>query len=476
MTAAQRGHCLSRGFAGSVMVLLGGLVVASLPRSSGLLQHQLLVGLRAGEAGRLAGLAVVLIGLGLVAHAWLSLCRYADGPASLPLVRMAMALWSAPLVFAPPLFSRDGWSYAAQGVMAELGYSPYVHGPSVLSGPILQAVDPIWRHTPTPYGPLPVWWGEIIAHGTQNPTALVIGHRLLALVGLVLLAWAMPRLAGWTGVPPGRATALVVACPLVLTNGVAGLHNDLLMAGLMAAALALATERWMVAAVVAGLASSVKLPGGLVCVGIVLVSLPVAASLLDRVRRLAVVAVISTAVLLGLGVISGLGSGWIHALGVPGTVTTVLSVTTMSGQLLDHLGVALRLRLEPGLFERLLRELGSVLTALVAARGVLTRPTGSRAVALRATAVAVGVAALLAPSVHLWYLLWPLPFVAVLPLHRRGQQVLVSTLIVGGLVAPLDNSWHGVYLAIIGGIGVIVLILGVLVLTRPRVRSARVQA
>ena len=168
--------------------------------------------------------------------------------------------------------------------------------------------------------------------------------------------------------------------------------------------------------------------------------------------------------------LSGLGSGWIHALGVPGDVATVLSVTTMTGQGLDHVAAALQLGLPPGLFERVLREVGSAATVLVAAYAILRGRAGSPHAALRATALAVGVATVLAPSVHLWYLLWPLPFVAALRLRRRSSQALVVTLVIGGLVAPLDNSWHGVYLAIIGGIAVIVLILGVLLVTRPRVR------
>ena len=45
---------------------------------------------------------------------------------------------------APPLFSRDGWSYAAQGELTRLGLSPYVWGPGILDGPIIEAVDPRW--------------------------------------------------------------------------------------------------------------------------------------------------------------------------------------------------------------------------------------------------------------------------------------------------------------------------------------------
>lgn len=56
-------------------MLLGGLVVSTLPPSTPLLHYDVLVHVRQAEAGRMAGLAIVLLGLGLVAHAWLSLCR-----------------------------------------------------------------------------------------------------------------------------------------------------------------------------------------------------------------------------------------------------------------------------------------------------------------------------------------------------------------------------------------------------------------
>ncbi len=85
----------------------------------------------------------------------------------------------------------------------------------------------------------------------------------MALVGLALLAWAVPRLARWCGANPALSSCLVLASPLMVANGVAGLHNDLLMVGLMAAALVVARDHgWAAGAVLGGLAAGVKLPGG----------------------------------------------------------------------------------------------------------------------------------------------------------------------------------------------------------------------
>jgi alpha-1,6-mannosyltransferase len=460
-----------RGVVGSILVLLGGIVVATLPPSS-LLHHQLLLRLRADEATRIAALGVVLVGLGLLSHSWLALCRHAaTHRGSLSLVRRAAVWWSAPLLLAPPLFSRDGWSYAAQGAMAGLGISPYHFGPAALGGDLMQAVDPMWRHTLTPYGPLPVWWGGLITHITQTPFGLVIGYRILALLGLALLAWAMPRLADWTGADPGLATALVVTSPLVLTCGVAGMHNDMLVAGLAAAALVVAREHWRLAAVIVGMAAAVKVPGGLVGVAVALVSLPVAATAGERLRRLIAVGGISLLTLVGLGWASGLGSGWIEALNVPGGLTTVLSIPTMIGRGLDGIAGMLHLGLPGRVFTVVLRDVGSAGILACAAWAAFRLPSGRPGAAVRAAAFVALTSALLGPSVHLWYLLWALPFIGALPLRRRVMTAFIALSLIFGLTAPMDTSWHGVYVAVIGGSALIGMLLAAILLTRDGRRS-----
>jgi hypothetical protein len=470
-----------RGLVGSVLVLAGGWVVATLPPSTPMLRHHLLVTLRGTESGRMAALAVILVGLGLVGHAWLSLGRRVsaagrDDAESLDLVRYAAFIWSAPLLVAPPLFSRDGWSYAAQGALAAAGVSPYQHGPWLLSGPVHEAVDPRWWYTPTPYGPLPVWFGAEMAQHTGNPLMLAYAHRFLAMVGLVLLAWAVPRLARWCGTDPALSTLIVIASPLMLANGVGGLHNDLLMVGLMAAALVVAAEHgWVAGAAVGGLAAAVKLPGGLVCLGIVLLTLPVAAPLSRRLVRAVLVGAVALGVVFGLGWASGLGHGWLSALGVPGSVNTPLSVMTLLGGLLDDGAHLVGADTPPAYFLDLARTGGQLVAVVAVALVALRWPTGDRRRAISAVALTVGVLVLLSPVVHLWYLLWPLPFVAVLPLRRVGLLALLATSVIVGLVAPLDPSLHGAYVVIVMACVIIALLLAGLLLTRPaRLRLERI--
>ncbi len=472
---------LIRGFVGSVLVLLGGLVVSTLPRSTAVMHSELLRDLRGAESGRMAALALVLIGLGLLAGQWLSLCRHValatgeDRDDALSLVRHATVVWSAPLVLAPPLFSRDGWSYAAQGMLTHLGLSPYEHGPASLHGPIVQAVDQRWMETITPYGPVPLLFGDLAAAQTGNPWVLVIGHRLVALVGLVLLAWAVPRLASWTGVNPALASALVLASPLMLANGVGGLHNDLLMVGLMAAALVVGAERWWAGALLGGLAAAVKAPGGLVCIAIVLVSLPVGAALLPRLRRLVAAAAVSVAGLVGLGVVTGLGVGWVQGLTVPGTVNTPLSLTTVAGGALDWSADLLGLGLAPATLLHLVRTVGTLVTIGVILWVAFRGRTGDRTRALQALALMTAVSVLLGPVVHLWYLLWVVPFFVAMKLSRVAFAGVIAASTIGGLVAPLDSSLHGAYLAIVLGSMLVACLVPVLLLTsRARLRIEKI--
>lgn len=471
-----------------MLVALGGLLTATLPPSTPLLRLAVLGEVRAHEVGRMTGLVVVLVGLGLLASAWLRLCRTvavgeretADAAEGVALVRFATVVWCAPLVLAPPLFSRDGWSYAAQGMLARTGLSPYEWGPGALAPdsflplpawvtapPIVQAVDPMWWDTATPYGPLPVFLGGLAAGTTGNPWLLVVAHRGLALVGLALLAWAVPRLAAWTGANPAVASAVVLVSPLMLANGVAGLHNDLLMVGLMAAALVVAAERgWVWGAALGGAAAAVKVPGGLVCVGIALLSLPAGALLVARLRRLAGVGAVSVGTLLGLGVVTGLGNGWLHALTVPGEVNTPLSATTLVGGLLDWLALHAGLDTGPAFFRDVVRALGLAGALAVGVRVSLAWRSGERAVAIAAVAAVATAFVVLSPVVHLWYFLVLPPFLATLDLARQAMGALVGLSVLLGLVAPLDSSLHGAYYAIVLGCMTVALLLPLLLLTR----------
>ena len=96
---------------------------------------------------------LVYAGVAVMLGSWFeivrTLRRHPHAPLG-PVAAIAVA-WALPVLVMPPLFSRDVYSYVAQGEMITRGFNPYVHGPNVLgSGPILRLVDPLWRHSRGP--------------------------------------------------------------------------------------------------------------------------------------------------------------------------------------------------------------------------------------------------------------------------------------------------------------------------------------
>jgi hypothetical protein len=73
------------------------------------------------------GLVAVYGGMVLMMQAWIALIRIARRHRGLPVRALVavFAAWTAPLLVVAPLFSRDAYSYAAQGEMMSRGISPY---------------------------------------------------------------------------------------------------------------------------------------------------------------------------------------------------------------------------------------------------------------------------------------------------------------------------------------------------------------
>ena len=93
-------------------------------------------------------------------------------------------------------------------------------------------------------------------------------------------------------------------------------------------------------------------------------------------------------------------------------------------------------------------------------------PTGDPRQAVRALALVMASCVALSPVVHLWYFLWVVPFIAVQRLRRSAMAALVALLLVAGLVAPMDSSLHGAYLAIVIGSLVVAAVAVLLLITR----------
>lgn len=437
---------LVRGAVGSALMTIGGYCYDRLPRQTWADRTPALRSVRESAHPLAAGLSLSAAGLLLLTWAWCDLRREVRGDqAGVGQVRRAAAAWSAPLLLAPPLFSADGWSYVATGDLAGRGLSPYLWTSAALPVPLRSGVAPVWRFTPSPYGPLPVAWGGALSRITHDPWVLLAWYRGLAVVGLVILAWAVPLLARRAGRDAAEASALAVASPFVLAHGIGGLHNDLVMVALMLAALAVTRPGvWFPGAVLVGAATAVKAPGIVASVGVLLLSLGAGAGLLARLRRSALVGVVAAGVVVALGWLTGLGTGWVGALSVPEHEYTVLSLSAVVGRavrsFLIHAGPSGVRAVHDVHPELLAKRIGLALLLLIAAGLVVRCRLGGARRGLAGMSVVLLAAVVLSPVVHYWYFLWCVPLLACLPLRRAADAALVSLVVTLGLTAPADRA------------------------------------
>jgi hypothetical protein len=214
------------------------------------------------------GLVVAVIALVLL---WVLVASLAQTTPSLSRwMSWGAWLWAAPFALAAPFLSRDIYAYVAQGALMGRGLDPYAHAPSVLGSHdlLVQAVDPKWRTSPAPYGPLALRLAQLsTAVGGQGVGALVVLRVLavLSVVGVVLLlrSAAPPHLHG-------LVTWLAMS-PLALLQLIAAAHWEAELGLLLVLALVLARrDQVFWAVLVAAVACEVKAVGAVVVAALVL--------------------------------------------------------------------------------------------------------------------------------------------------------------------------------------------------------------
>ena len=391
-------RCQVLGLAGTAFLALGGETAGALP------VQDLLAPANARAA---LGVVGVYFGVVLLIAAWLllgRLVRSAEPPTPRALL-MVLVVWAAPLLLAPPLFSRDVYSYLAQGAMVDAHMDVYAHGPAALGGPLADEVAPLWQHTGAPYGPVFL----AVASGLSGLTrgelpAGLFGMRLVALLGVGLMAAALPRLARHSGADPAAALWLGALNPLVLLHLVAGAHNDAIMLGLLGIGLVAALGRWpILGAVLVTLAALVKAPAALGLAAVVLLQIRAghrpAKALTTTVFAAAATTVAATAV-------AGTGYGWIGALDTPVSahnwaLTSLLGRAT--GALLEHLGSDLAPFAVPAWHALGLAVTGAAILAI----WFRLRPSPVYALGL-----SLAVVAAFGPAIRPWYALWGLFLIA----------------------------------------------------------------
>jgi alpha-1,6-mannosyltransferase len=375
----------------------------------------------AGENGVLLPLCW-LAGTVLLIGAWWF------GRREIPSARWAYvtaALWAAPLLAFLPLGSYDVYSYACQGWQQAAGLDPYAGGVDLVGCPWRAAVAPTWLDSPAPYGPVFLVLAAGAAKLGGSLAGTVAALRVVAVLGVVLVAVCLPVLARRAGVPLSRAVWLALACPLVPIHLVSGAHNDAVMVGFLVAGLALAVSRrpWG-AGILLGLAVGVKATAVVaVPFAVLLVVEPGRPGSGPRLRAAAELGgtVLATLAVVSIG--SGRGLGWIAGLMGSGVSVQWTSPPTAVGMAIDLVGP------DAVPVTRIL--------AVVLLAGILAMLwwRARRGDALLYAGYALAATVVLAPVFHPWYATWPLAVLAA-TLHRGTLWLVVPCAVAAALCLP----------------------------------------
>ncbi len=430
--------CTLAGLAASVAVVAGSVAGGSSFASQ--LPGAWFFGTPGGPLGSLASqsrdapLGAVLAvygGLVVLTASWLVLLRHLRARPGVPVRRVVgvIALWALPLALAPPLFSRDLYSYAGLGEMVSHHLDPYLYGTGVLGSTRFSLLaGPLWANTPSPYGPTVLWLdGLAVAAAGHRVLASLVLLRLVAVAGFALVAAGVPVLARRAGADPAAALALAAGSPLALTTFVGAGHNDAVMAGLLVAGLA-AFDRWglVPAAVLCALAGSVKVPALL---GVVFVGwngpgglAPVRARLASAARA----APVALATLAADSWGSGLGWGWLHTVDASTKVVTGLTATADLSRVVAWVGHLAGVPADLAAVRGVVGGAGLAVAAAVGAWLLWRSPSTGTA---RALGLALVVVALLSPVLWPWYLTWGLVVLAAVATGRLRRGVLVLSVV-----------------------------------------------
>jgi alpha-1,6-mannosyltransferase len=450
------------GALGAVLITAGGLGAGSTRLHDPLLESMHLSWLRFGHGLVLSSL-LLWGGVALMLMAWLWLGRRViDGsarrragaarPGDVTEYTMiaTTGFWLAPLLLSVPMFSRDTYSYLAQGALLRDGFDPYVVGPVENPNSLLDDVSPIWTTTTAPYGPAFILVAKFVTMLVgDDVVAGTMLLRLCMLPGLALLIWAAPRVARHVGANGAVALWICVLNPLVIIHLMGGVHNEMLMVGLMMAGIALCFAGRNISGVaLIAVATAVKATGGLALPFMVWVW---ARRMRDRrgyppVKAFAAATAASllvfVAVFAVLSLAAGVGLGWLTALAGSVKIINWLTVPTAVANLTNVLvGLVV-----PVNFYAVLETTRIIGIAIIAISSVVLwwRYRRSDRDALMGIALVMVVVVLFVPAALPWYYTWPLAVIAALAQSRQ------SIALIAGFSTWITVIWrpdgaHGMY-------------------------------
>jgi len=297
----------------------------------------------------------------------------------------------AAFAVAPVLLSHDVYSYvdyARLGVRH--GLDPYVHPPLAAPGDPAYA-EVTWTEATSAYGPLftlttyPLAW---------LPVGLAVAVlKAVAAFSVLGIAALTARIAAWRGIDPMRAAAFVALNPLVLVHVVGGAHNDaltMLLAMLAVAAILSGRERSAGAALAAAVATklSATFLAPFALVG-------------TRFRGKLATGFLVTALVIAAAAYLAFGWDWLHGFGLAGENQSRTS----------HMSIPITIARLTGLGAGGVRLAAALLFAALVIYLLVWTARGNdwiRAAAWTAFALLIATAWLLP-----WYLIWPLPLVAI---------------------------------------------------------------
>ncbi|HXO12735.1 MAG TPA: alpha-(1-_6)-mannopyranosyltransferase A [Mycobacterium sp.] len=438
------------GCLGAALITMGGLGAGSTKQHDPLLETLHLSWLRYGH-GLVLSSVLLWIGVTLMLSAWLWLGRrvLARDASEYAMVASA-AFWLAPLLLSVPLFSRDTYSYLAQGALLRDGFDPYAVGPIDNPNALLDNVSPIWTITTAPYGPAFIMIAKLITMLVGNHViAGTMLLRLCMLPGFVLLIWATPLIARHIGANVPIALWICALNPLVIIHLMGGVHNEMLMVGLMAAGIALTLNSRHIAGIaLIAVGVAVKATAGIALPFMVWVWMRHLCERRGYRPLRAFAAAAGTSVLIFVTVfavlsgVAGVGLGWLTALAGSVKIINWLSIPTAAANIIHAIG-GLFFSISFYAVLQITRAVGIAIVA-VALPLLWWRFRHDDRQALTGIAWAMLVVVLFAPAALPWYYSWPLAVLAPLAQSRRAVSAIAafSTWI---MVIFKPDGAHGMY-------------------------------
>jgi len=272
---------------------------------------------------------------------------------------------------------------------------------------------------------------------------------LCMLPGLALLIWAAPRLAHHLGTDGPTALWTCVLNPLVLIHLMGGVHNEMLMVGLMTAGIALTFQGRNVAGItVLTVAIAVKATAGIALPFLVWVW---TRHLRERRGYRAVQAFLAATafsllifvVVFGvLSTVAGVGLGWLTALAGSVKIINWLAVPTAAADLIHALGSPF-FSVDFYAVLRVTRFIGIVIIAVSLPLLWWRFRRDDRAV-LTGIAYSMLIVVLFVPAALPWYYSWPLAVAAPLAQSRPAIAAIAGLSTWVMVIFKPDGS-HGMY-------------------------------